>query len=446
VEFVHAGTARSAAASDFCAFVSDFKFMEVSMIGTRVFIAASVTLCGLWAQEDSRYAAIAGEQDKKAAAARPEEANRVERALNEFRESDALNRLMEGYHGFRLKMGGLAPGSGFGAGPGFRTSLWDGRFLLDMGAQASVKGYQKFVFDAEVPSSGSSRFFTGFHAVRHNYPGMSYYGSGPRSHKTGRTDYRLEDVALDGRVGVRLARGLSAGVSAGYLFNNIGSGTDARYASAETVYNSYQAPGIDVQSNFLRTGAFAQYDWRDNPDGPRRGGSYFAQFSDFRDRTLSTYNFRRLDMELQQYVSVLNQRRVFAVRAKSALTFREGGLSVPFYMQPAIGGSEDLRGYRPYRFRDNNMVVVNGEYRWEVFSGLDMALFADAGKVFTHKSDFELSRLETDAGFGFRFNARNRTFMRLDVAFSHEGYQVWVKFGSLFRKGPAHTSSSMGDF
>ena len=58
-----------------------------------------------------------------------------------------------------------------------------------------------------------------------------------------------------------------------------------------------------MQSNFLRTGAFAQYDWRDNPDGPRRGGNYFAQFSDYRDRTFGLSNFRRLDMEAQQYVS-----------------------------------------------------------------------------------------------------------------------------------------------
>jgi outer membrane translocation and assembly module TamA len=89
---------------------------------------------------------------------------------------------------------------------------------------------------------------------------------------------------------------------------------------------------------------------------------------------------------------------------------------------------------------------MNAEYRWEVFSGLDMAVFGDAGKVFQHKSQFDLKGLETSAGFGFRFNARNVTFMRFDVGFSHEGYQISVKFNDLFRKGPVHTSSSQGDF
>jgi len=219
----------------------------------------------------------------------------------------------------------------------------------------------------------------------------------------------------------------------------VGPGTDSRYASAEQVYTPAQAPGIDVQQNFSRIGTFAQYDWRDNPAGARRGGNYFAQFSDYR-------KFSRLDLEAQQFVPVLNERRVFVLRAKTTLTFHDSREPVPFYMQPSLGGSDDLRGFRPYRFRDDNLFLMNGEYRWEIFSGLDMALFADAGKVFAHRSDWDLHNLESDAGFGFRFNARNRTFLRLDVGFSHEGFQVWVKFGNIFKRGLIRTSSSMEDF
>jgi hypothetical protein len=62
---------------------------------------------------------------------------------------------------------------------------------------------------------------------------------------------------------------------------------------------------------------------------------------------------------------------------------------------------------------------------WEVSSGLDMALFADAGDVFQRRADFSLHRRESNVGFGFRFNRRNRTFLRLDIAFSHEGFEMW---------------------
>jgi outer membrane protein insertion porin family len=128
------------------------------------------------------------------------------------------------------------------------------------------------------------------------------------------------------------------------------------------------------------------------------------------------------------------------------MMFRDGGEPIPFYMQPALGGSEDLRGYRPFRFRDENLFTMTAEYRWEVFSGLDMAVFTDAGRVYAHRSDFSVRHLETDAGFGFRFNARNQTFLRLDVGFSHEGFQVWVKFGDVFRHRVPQTSSGMENY
>jgi outer membrane protein assembly factor BamA len=253
----------------------------------------------------------------------------------------------------------------------------------------------------------------------------------------------MEDTALDATLTFRLLPRLNVGGSAGYVWNNVGPGNDSRFVSSEQIYSE---PGIDQQANFARAGAFIQYDYRDFPSGPRSGGNYIAQFHNFTDRTLGVDSFRRLDLEVQQYIPLFHKRRVIALRGKSVMTFTDGGRSVPFYMQPTLGGSDDLRGYRPFRFRGNNLVIMNAEYRWEVFSGLDMAVFGDAGKVFQRKSDFDLKNLETSAGFGFRFNARNVTFMRIDFGFSHEGYQVSIKFNDLFRKGPVHTSSSQGDF
>ena len=75
---------------------------------------------------------------------------------------------------------------------------------------------------------------------------------------------------------------------------------------------------------------------------------------------------------------------------------------------------------------------MNAEYRWESFTGLDMALFFDAGKVTPKRSQINFHDLETAAGFGLRFNVRNSTFMRFDFGFSHEGFRLWFKFGNPF--------------
>lgn len=400
----------------------------------------------LSAQNDSRVAEIAAQQEQKASRVTPGEPNKWERGFLWFQNQNPFQRFSSGLAGFHPRIGGMGPGTGFGIGPGYQADLLNGRLSLNAGAQASFRGDRKFDIGLSAPNLAGGRYFVDFYAVHHDFPRLNYYGPGPQSEKTGRTDYRLEDTALDVTFGLRPVKHLTLAASGGYLLNNVGHGTDPRFASIEQVYSPAQAPGLDAQANYLRSGGYAQYDWRDNPDGPRRGGNYFAQFSDYRDRTFGLSNFRKLDVEAQQYIPVLNSRRVFAVRAKSTLTYANDGAPIPFYMQPSLGGAEDLRGYRPFRFHGDNLMLMSAEYRWEVFSGLDMALFGDAGQVFQNKSDFAWRELESDAGFGFRFNARNKTFLRLDVGFSHEGFQIWLKFNNVFKKGPVHTSSSMGDF
>jgi len=418
-----------------------------NILNSILLVLAAASANHLMAQSDSRLAEIAARQEEKAAKAQPDEPNSVERGMLWFREEDPLRKFSAGIGGFRPKIGGLGAGTGFAAGLEYRkTDLTRARLTLRTAAQSTFRGDRKLDLQLSAPRIGSDKFFAEFYAVRHDYQRLNYYGPGPDSQKTGRTDYRLEDTAMDFTFGVRPLRRLTAGSSAGYVFNNVGHGTDSRFASTETVYSPAQAVGIDQQVNFLRAGVFAQYDWRDNPDGPRHGGNYFAQFSDYRDQTLGVYGFRRVDLEAQHYVPILNERRVFAFRAKSTLTDRGGDQSVPFYMQPSLGGAEDLRGYRPYRFRGNNLFVASAEYRWEVFSGLDMALFGDAGQVFDRRSELKIGNMESDIGFGLRFNQRDKTFLRLDVGFSHEGFQVWVKFNNVFKKGPVHTSSALGDF
>jgi outer membrane protein assembly factor BamA len=420
--------------------------MRISTKFLQFLALAGMAATPAMAQTDSRAAEIAAQQEQKATEAHPDQPNRIEKAMLWFRDQDPLARFSAGFAGFRPKIGGLGPGTGFGIGPEYnRTGLLGGLLNFRTAAQASFRGDRKFDLELSAPRIGQGRYFADFYAVHHDYPQMAFYGSGPDSNKSGRSNFRLEDTALDATFGIRPVKHLTVGTSAGYVFNNIGHGTDSRYASAETVYTPAQATGIDVQSNFLRAGTFAQYDWRDNPDGPRRGGNYFVQFNDFRDRSFGLSNYRRLDLEAQQFVPVLNDRRVFAFRAKSSLTYSDGR-PIPFYMQPSLGGGEDLRGYRAYRFRGDNLLAMDAEYRWEVFSGLDMAVFGDAGKVFNHKSEFDFRNLESDLGFGLRFNQRNKTFLRLDVGFSHEGFQIWVKFANVFKKGPVHTSSNMGDF
>ncbi len=383
------------------------------------------------AAPSTRSAAIEEQRRSRASHLAPDVPDKVERIFR--RAQGVIERVFGSESGLRPVIGGMVTGGGFALGPEYyRPDLASGNIVFRTSVRGTVKKYE--LMDAQVtfPHLARDRAFLNLYGAYRNYPSLNYYGPGPTSVKTGRTDFRLEDTSFDATAGMIPLRHLRVGVAGGYLLVNVGPGTDNRFASTDATYSPAAAPGIDHQSNFLRGGPFLQYDYRDNPGDPHRGGNYFASYVFYDDRELNTGNHRKLTAEAQQYLPLFNKKRVIALRAKTELSYRNGNQVVPFYLQPVLGGSDDLRGYRPFRFYDNNMVVMNAEYRWEVMTGFDMAVFGDAGKVFHRHSDFNFDQFQESAGFGLRFKSASHVVMRWDVGFSREGFQVWIKFNNVF--------------
>jgi outer membrane protein assembly factor BamA len=381
----------------------------------------------------TRAGQIELERQQKAARLEPDRPTGIEHALNVIKEKKIIERITAGVAGFRIHMGGLITGSGFAIGPEYyRRDLLHEELTLRASVRGSTQKFYLMDTELDMPRLADDHVFLNFYAVHRNYAHIDYYGPGPDSAKTGRSDFALEDTSFRTTVGVQPIRHLRLGGLARYLLANVSRGRADEFISTDRQFTEATTPGIQFQSDFVQTGGFVQYDWRDNPGGPRRGGNYRAQYTVWSDVERERYAFDQLDVEAQQYIPFFNQRRVIALRGRLEASRPHDGNLVPFYLQPTLGGSEDLRGFRSFRFYDNNMVVLNGEYRWEVFSGLDMALFVDAGKVFPDWHQINYRDLRTDAGFGFRFNVRNNVFLRIDTGFSNEGFQVWVKFNNVF--------------
>lgn len=361
----------------------------------------------------------------------PDQPDKVERAFD--RIGDIVDRIYGSSGGLRPVIGGLVTGSGFAVGAEyFRPDLASGNIVFRSSVRGSTRRYTLIDARLAFPSLFDNHAFADLYAVQRNMPMMNYYGPGPDSLRSSRTNYRLEDVSFDGTFGVRAGRHLRMGLTAGYIKINVGPGTDRRFASVEDVFTPQQALGVDRQTDFYRGGPFIQFDYRDHAGNPHKGGNYVLNYIYYGDRKLGAHSHKKLTAEAQQYIPFFNEKRVIALRGRTELSYRNPGQEIPFYIQPVLGGSDDLRGFRQFRFYDNNLLVMNAEYRWEVNTGLDMAVFADAGKVFHRHANLNFKDLEGAAGFGFRFKSRRAVFMRWDVAFSHEGVQVWFKFGDVF--------------
>jgi outer membrane protein assembly factor BamA len=381
----------------------------------------------------TRAEQIESQRRQKAAALQPDAPSRAEQALLVVKDKRILERITAGIAGFRVVVGGLITGSGFALGPEYhRDDLAGNQLRFRASARGSLEKYWLLDTGLDAPRLAGDHVFAGLYSAYRNYPDIDYYGPGPNSAKSGRSSWALEQTETQIRAGIQPVRGLRLGGTARYLAVNVSRGRDERFAPTEDIFTELTTPGIQNQSDFFQGGGFVQFDWRDNPGGPRRGGNYIAEYSSYSDLRLGQYSFSRVDLEAQQYIPFFNQRRVIAFRGRIQATSPHNGNRVPFYLQPTLGGSEDLRGFRPFRFYDNAATVLNAEYRWEVFSGLDMAIFADAGQVFDDWHKINYRNLKSDAGFGFRFNVRNNVFLRIDTGFSSEGFQVWLKFKNVF--------------
>jgi len=363
----------------------------------------------------------------------PETQPKGERIIESAEKSVPYRLLTGELNGFSVGLGNYMPGTGFAIGPQYRRSdLLGGNLTLRVGTRVSVNESYGGRLDLSLPNLFGGRAFLDFSAMHRDISEMPYYGAGPDSLKSGRSDYRLEDTNVELRPGFRPFQKLRVGLIGSYLAVNVGPGHASRYISAERQFSPEVAPGIDRQTNFWRGGGFVEYDWRDRASNPTSGGKYSAQYVRYLDRDLGGSSFLRLDLDASQYLPLLNRTHVIALHGSSSLTTTSGSQRVPFYLQPTLGGPDTLRGYRAYRFYGDNSVMLNAEYRWNLSPILGMVAFADGGKVFDRWEQWNLHGIESDVGFGFRVKPRSKIAFSFDTGFSHEGFQLWFRAINIF--------------
>jgi hypothetical protein len=360
----------------------------------------------------------------------PYQPNALERGM-----AVAEGRLLPWFQrdGLYGKFGSLTTGSGTAVGFGYRDrSLVNGLGSLNLWVAGSMKRYWAADAAVHYPLVPGDEIAIDVHARRYAYPREQFFGVGPDSARRAASSYTHRGDAFGAEVVARPARPVRVGGGVGVLRPRIDPGRDSSLPSIEQQFLEFEAPGLTGQPDFLRSTAFLEYDYR-RPLNARRGGYYRLDLARYDDRDGGGFSFSRTTLDLRQFVSILAERRVFAGRLWMATTDPIDGGAVPFYLMPALGGNDTLRGFRQVRFRGPHALLLQGEYRWEIWSGLDAALFYDAGKVANRRADLNLRDLERDYGFGFRFNTDNGVIIRVDAAFgSRDGKHLHVVFGGIF--------------
>ena len=109
-------------------------------------------------------------------------------------------------------------------------------------------------------------------------------------------------------------------------------------------------------------------------------------------------------------------------------------LDVPFYLMPSLGGNDTLRGFRNYRFRGPHALLLQAEYRWEIWSGLDGRCSTTPARSRWIARDLESRRAwSTTTASASGSTPTNGVVMRVDAAFgSRDGKHLHIVFGGVF--------------
>jgi outer membrane protein assembly factor BamA len=398
-------------------------------------VAAAIlaTAARIDAQEPTtRAETLQQQREEKAQRLTPPTHNRLERGLMDLESGRVFERLLNPPEGLYPKIGNITTGSGFSFGPGYRyPRLFGGQVEFSSFIAASFSQYWMIDVRLDAPRLANERVGVGVHAQRYDVPSEDFFGLGPDSSRDNETIYGLRNTVIGGYGTVRPMSWLNLSAGVDYLNPAIDAITEDD--SLLRVFSPADAPGVLVQPEFYRYTATIDVNMRNPRGNPRRGGQYALTYQRYDDTGRDLFSFDRVAIDLQQYIPLVRDRRVLALRARTVMTDADSDAEVPFYFQPTLGGPDDLRGFRHFRFRDRNTLLFQAEYRWEIFTAVDGAIFYDIGKVAPRRQDFHLSEFERDFGIGFRFGTANGVFLRIEGAFgSAAGTHFILRFGNVF--------------
>lgn len=328
-------------------------------------------------------------------------------------------------NGFYPDLWNMIPGAGWiSAGPGYRHWYAKDRVFVDASAAVSWRGYKTAQAKFELPTIASSRLALGSQLGWQDFTQVSFFGEGPETLRSNRSEYRIRSQNLVGYLTVRPVEWAAIGAQIGWLRPSVlprAGWFDGDRPDTRDLFPANPVFAIPDRPTFVHRAVSVTTDTRDFPRHPTRGGLYRVAVTNYAGSD-DVFSFSRYEAEAGHFVPLAGSRVVIALHGWLAASDTSEGQVVPFYLQPSLGGHNTLRSYPDNRFHDRNMVVINAEGRVAMMSHVDAAVFFDAGNVAARLGDLNLDK--RSVGAGLRLHTRRHTFARVDVARGDEGWRL----------------------
>jgi len=393
----------------------------IGLLSTLVYV---VTLNGPAVQPGTRASLIEAERARKAASLRPLEPSALSQILYTIEDDYLVERLFNPPRGVFIRFGGFPTGAGISVGPAYRYT--DHRAVATLWGAVSQKRYWELGGSLAFPNLADGDAFADITFNRHEFPEEDFFGLGPDSKHEDEATFALRETSIAVTGGLQPAWWIRASATVEHLQPRVGPGRE------EDLPPVVPAPDAGVP-DYVRLGATVALDSTGRPFGPHYGGRHTFSYDRYSDFGQHLSSFDRWEVDLRQYIPVFGSARTLALRGQIVSLRPLAGSQVPFYMQPTLGGPDSLRGLEPYRLRDQSLVLLQSEYRWDANAFLGGVLFYEAGTVASRLGALRLDRMIQDFGGGVRFGFLSTVSLRIEAAFgSGEGARFIFRFSDVF--------------
>lgn len=241
-----------------------------------------------------------------------------------------------------------------------------------------------------------------------------FWGIGINSPSQNRETYhfRLSKLNLKG------AKQFKKNLYAGVQFN-----MEQMFKMSYEDGSKLEVSGINGYRGSFSSGAgfTVYYDDRNNIYFPTKGQFIEVSNCFYNDLFGSNYNFVNITLDARKYIRLWKEN-VLATQ----LFMNTNSGNIPFRLLGTLGSDSYMRGYYNGRYRDNNAMAFQTEFRKHVWGPVGIVLFGGFGTV-SPQINTLLSNIKPNYGAGLRIMAipREKMNIRADYGFGVDGNQAF---------------------
>ncbi len=327
--------------------------------------------------------------------------------------------------------------SGLEYGLGFRSKgVFTKEERLKIKGSYSAHDYQNIKIQYRAPNFIHPDLGVTFLGQYRQRPWESFYGQGNNSLENNQVNYNPEHSHLRAGGLWTMNSRWKTEFTIGYNAYNIFYGEDPKLeGNIVDIIPKLQLSSEEVRGTRLVSfGGIVDHDWRNNAGQPTHGGRelfsivYHKSTRDFDDLA-----FWRTSVDIRHYLELFKKRTLALRILVETVDLSGASPALPFYLKSALGGVDNLRGYRNGRFLDNDLAMASIEYRYPILEIIDGFIFLDEGRVFNNLSDdFKWHDWKYSYGAGLRIFNDEDVMLRMFLAKSKEDSRFYLEFSDAF--------------